>query len=297
MREFFCMVRTERPASPTRRLLQRMGGTLKDGHGMAKALPMFLAFALFMFTFTAFKGQITAMAPFAWDQPFDRLDQALHFGMRPWEWLHPVLGSSLAVFLINLNYNAWFLVMNLFLVHFALYAPAGIERTRFFLTFVALWTVGGTFFATLFSSAGPCYFDDLGFGSDAYGPLMQRLAYINHHLPIWALGTQDMLWTLKAQGSALGGVSAMPSMHNATALLFIIAIWPRGVMLRWLVGGHGLLIFAGSILLGWHYAVDAYFAFALTFACWFALRPVAQWWHARPAVAAFDDLVNSRGAT
>ncbi len=290
LRELFTMVRTERPASPTKRLVQRVGAVLKDPHRMAVGLPMFLAFALFMFVFTTFKGQITAMVPFSWDQAFDRWDQALHLGMRPWEILQPILGSGLAVFLLNMNYNSWFMVMNLFLVHFAFYALPSEERTRFFLTFFALWMAGGTLLATVFSSAGPCYFDELGLGSD-YGPLMQRLGKINEAWPIWALGTQDMLWSFKQQGSALGGVSAMPSMHNATALLFIFAVWARGGALRWLVTAHGVLIFLGSVMLGWHYAVDAYLSFALTIICWFALKPVARWWHARPAVSSFDEAI------
>lgn len=288
LREFYSMARSERPASPVRRLAQRVRAILKDANRMASGLPMFLAFVLFMYVFTAFKGQITAMAPFAWDQTFDRWDVALHFGVRPWELLKPLLASGPGVFLVNLNYNGWFMVMNLFLVHFAFYVPPGEERTRFFLTFLALWMVGGTFFATVFSSAGPTYFERLGLGSSAYGPLMGRLAEINQQWPVWALGTQDMLWAFKEQGSALGGVSAMPSMHNATALLFIFAVWTKGGWLRTLVSAHALLILLGSIILGWHYAVDAYFSFALTVIFWFALKPVARWWHGLPSVSSFD---------
>lgn len=294
LRELFSMVWSERPVSPTRRLAQKVGAVLKDPLRMASGLPMFLAFALFMFAFTTFKGQITAMVPFSWDLAFDSWDKALHFGLRPWEILQPILNSGLAVFLINLNYNLWFMVMNLFLVHFAFYVRPGQERTHFFLVFFTLWMLGGTLLATVFSSAGPCYFDELGLGSETYGPLMQRLGQINETWPIWALGTQDMLWSFKQQGSALGGVSAMPSMHNATALLFIFMAWGKGGLLRWLVTAHGVLIFLGSVLLGWHYAIDAYLSFALTIICWLALKPVAHWWHARPSVSAFDEAISMR---
>jgi hypothetical protein len=296
LRELFSMVRSERPVSPTRRLMQRVWAVLKDPHRMASGLPIFLAFALFMFVFTTFKGQITAMVPFSWDLAFDRWDRALHFGLRPWEILQPVLSSGLGVFLFNVNYNFWFIVMNLFLVHFAFYVSPGQERTHFFLVFFALWMLGGTLLATVFSSAGPCYFDELGLSSEAYGPLMQRLGEINETWPIWALGTQDMLWSFKQQGSALGGVSAMPSMHNATALLFIFVMWGTGGALRWLVTVHGVLIFLGSVLLGWHYAIDAYLSFALMIICWFALKPVARWWHLRPSVLSFDETISMQRA-
>jgi hypothetical protein len=296
LRELFSMVRSERPVNPTKRLVQRVGAVLKDPLRMGPGLPMFLAFALFMFVFTTFKGHITVMVPFSWDPALDRWDRALHFGMRPWELMRPVLDSGFAIFLINVNYNFWFIVMNLFLVHFAFYVPPGEERTHFFLIFFALWMVGGTLLATYFSSAGPCYFDKLGLGGEAYGPLMSRLGQINETWPIWALGTQDTLWYFKQQGSALGGVSAMPSLHNATALLFIFVVWGKGRVFPWLVTVHGVLIFFGSILLGWHYAVDAYLSFALTIVCWFALKPVARWWHTRPSVSSFDNAFSMRKA-
>ena len=58
--------------------------------------------------------------------------------------------------------------------------------------------------------------------------------------------------------------------------------WPlwvrRGLMV------HAALIFLGSIHLGWHYAVDGYLAFALAYAVWRAMEPVARWWE-RSAVA------------
>jgi hypothetical protein len=290
--EFFSMVRSERPVSPTKRLAQKVGAVLKDPLRMASGLPVFLAFALFMFVFTTFKGQITAMAPFSWDAAFDQWDRALHFGLRPWEILQPILSSGSAVFLFNVNYNLWFIVMNLFFVHFAFYAPLDEGRAHFFLVFFVLWMVGGTLLATVFSSAGPCYFDRLGLGSEPYGPLMRRLSEISETWPVWALGTQDMLWSFKQQGSALGGVSAMPSMHSATALLFVFVAWGKGGVLRWLVTAHGMLIFLGSVLLGWHYAVDAYLSFVLTIICWFALKPVARWWHAQPSVSSFNEAIS-----
>ena len=46
---------------------------------------------------------------------------------------------------------------------------------------------------------------------------------------------------------------------------------------------HFVLIFIGSIHLAWHYAVDAYVAWALTLVLWFATKPVAEWWDKQPA--------------
>jgi hypothetical protein len=52
-------------------------------------------------------------------------------------------------------------------------------------------------------------------------------------------------------------------------------------VIRTLTIGHMVLIFLGSIHLGWHYAIDAYLAWALTLIVWFAVKPFAVWWEGR----------------
>jgi hypothetical protein len=51
---------------------------------------------------------------------------------------------------------------------------------------------------------------------------------------------------------------------------------------------HMILIFLGSIHLGWHYAVDAYAAWAITLVLWPTAYYIAKWWEARPKVQAFN---------
>ena len=286
--EFYVMARVDKPKSPIKGLWLRMKRFFSDPYRMALGLPLFAALVVFMFAFTLAKAKITAFVPFAWDQYFDQLDRTLHFGYRPWEIFHPIFANVVGTFLLNLNYNLWFLVMNLFWVHHAFFAAPGVQRTRFFLTFMLIWIVGGSVLATFFSSAGPCYFERLGFGAEAYGPLMQHLRHVNQIAPIWALDAQDMLWNLKQQGSAFGGVSAMPSMHNATALLFVLMSWRQGGWVRNLMIAHCSLIYVGSVHLGWHYAVDAYASWALACLCWLASKPIAVWWNSRATVQTFN---------
>jgi membrane-associated phospholipid phosphatase len=67
-----------------------------------------------------------------------------------------------------------------------------------------------------------------------------------------------------------GGISAMPSMHIATATILIIAarrtIWLPVSIAFW------LMTFFGSVYLGYHYAVDAPVAAAVAALCWIAAR-------------------------
>jgi hypothetical protein len=87
---------------------------------------------------------------------------------------------------------------------------------------------------------------------------------------VWAVHTQEMLWQLYER-SAVGlgaGISAMPSMHVAAAVLFALLGWrvsrPLGIAFSVFAG----LILLGSVHLGWHYAVDGYISILATIALW-----------------------------
>ena len=282
----------EKPGRPIPALCRNVKAVLTSPAQMANGLPMVLGMVVFMYAFTMIKGNIPAVEPFSWDRTFDRWDVALHFGYRPWELLQPVLGYWPVTFIINFNYNFWFVVMNVFWVYFAFIARPGVARTRFFLAFTLTWMIGGSLLAIVFSSAGPCYFSRLALSPDPYAPLMAYLNDANAHATIWALGTQDLLWNYLLDGSALGGISAMPSMHNATTLLFVLAAgsFPRWVRIA--LWAHLVLIFLGSIHLGWHYAVDCYFGWAIAYVVWRLAGSIARWWESKPAALSFATALN-----
>jgi PAP2 superfamily len=170
-------------------------------------------------------------------------------------------------------------------LRFAFMPPPGVQRTRFFLTFMLLWMTGGGLLAVIFSSAGPCFYGagHLGLSPDPYAPLMAYLRDAGKSVPIWALDVQQGLWTLHVAKSAEASVSAMPSMHNGSALLFALASagwWP---WIRRFLWAYVAVIFMGSIHLGYHYAVDSYVAWALTLAIWRVAGPVARRWEATAA--------------
>ncbi len=111
---------------------------------------------------------------------------------------------------------------------------------------------------------------------------MTYLREVSTIYTIWAIDTQDALWNGYTNGGLLQGISAMPSMHNATTLLIVLACWHLSKFVRFLTIALAVLIFIGSIHLGWHYAVDAYLAWAITLAVWFGVKPLAVWWESRP---------------
>lgn len=272
-----CLLVT-RPQSPIRQMLAEARDALRCGWA-ERWLPMALAGSLLMMVFGDTKTDIPMLAGgFRWDEVFEKLDRTLHGGVAPWEWLHPILGYPIVTFLLNLNYSLWFTLMwGMFFFHQTMRAGT-VGRTRFLVSFVLIWTVGGTLLATLFSSAGPCYFGLVTAAPDPYQPLMAYLRDVDAVFPLMALDIQDMLWKMQAAGTDGFGISAMPSLHNAVALLMLLAAGRLAPPVRLAFALHFLLVFLGSIHLGWHYAVDAYASFALTLLIWFGLGPLADRW-------------------
>lgn len=131
-----------------------------------------------------------------------------------------------------------------------------------------LWIGAGFFVALGFSSAGPCYFSRLGLGGE-YQPLMDALAVANERYEIWALRTQDILWQgYVGATSGSVGISAFPSVHVVSAVLFALYASRRSRVVGnalWIFAG---IILTGSVVLGWHYAVDGYAGALLAVLVW-----------------------------
>ena len=290
------IIRYVKPEHPIPTLYRDMKSFIADPVRAANGLPLVLVLFPFMFFFTEIKASIPAFVPYSWDLTFDAWDRAVHFGYRPWELLQPVLGYWPITFLVNFNYNFWFFTMWIMWVFFAFTRKPDELRTRFFFTFLVSWAIGGSLLAILFSSVGPCYLGRMGISPDPYEPLMTYLRGVQQIVPVWALDVQDKLWAGHIGKGAIDGISAMPSMHNASALLFAIAAFKVNRTMGIIVAIHAFFIFLGSVHLGWHYAVDAYVGWALTIAIWLLSAPVARWWHNRAVVKSYGDLLAERGA-
>ena len=290
--QFYHIARHVKPERPIAALFNDMKEFLTSKTRIANGLPIVLIMMVFMYVFGNLKAAIPTLNPFGWDTYFVDLDQTLHFGFQPWQWMQPVLGFAPVTFLLNVNYNLWFLVTWMVWVYFAFIDKPGELRTRFFLSFFAVWIFVGSLLAIAFSSAGPCFYGRLGFTPDPYADLMTYLRGVNETYAIWAIPLQDELWLGYTDPSlVIKGISAMPSMHNGSALLFALAGYQVSRFAGHLLSAHAVLIFIGSVHLGWHYAVDSYLAWALTLVIWFAMAPVSRWWHSKAAQKDFDRML------
>jgi hypothetical protein len=285
---FYHMARYVKPKSPTRGLINEYKQFLGNPARIVQGLPALLTVSIMAFIFSDVQSNILTLQPDTWDQLFADWDKAIHFGKQPWEWLQPVIGYAPITFLINLNYNMWFFTMMMLLIFFGFAEKTSITRTRFFITFIGIWIVSGNILAVVFSSAGPCYFSRLGLSPDPYAGLMHYLRGVNETIPVWAVSLQDLLWQGHMQNLEGSVVSAMPSLHNGSALLFAIAgfhinkFWGRVLAL------HAALIYIGSIHLAWHYAIDSYLSWAVTVLIWSLSAPLASWWHSTKTQKTFE---------
>jgi hypothetical protein len=137
---------------------------------------------------------------------------------------------------------------------------------------MGVWIVIGSVLAFLLPSSGPCFFDVLAGQAPQFHGLTAALSDAQTKLgvPLNALSNQQMLLHLRGSPVLVvgGGISAMPSVHNGLAALFAIGGFQINRKLGYLLTAYAVLIWFGSIHLGWHYAVDGIVAIALTFGIW-----------------------------
>ena len=239
---------------------------------LLQALPVLLLIPIFAASFTAFKAAIPRLHPYTWDSRLSAWDIALHGGTAPWAWLQPLLGYPWMTGLLNVSYHLWFFLFYATLYWLAQDTRRPLLRMQFLLSFVLSWIILGSIAAMLFSSVGPCYYGHLH-DSDPYAPLMAYLHEANHHFPIWALSVQDTLWQdYQSRGASSElGISAMPSMHVATAVLMALLGWRVSRTAGLALSVFAMLIMLGSVHLGWHYALDGYAGAAGAALVWHAV--------------------------
>jgi hypothetical protein len=102
------------------------------------------------------------------------------------------------------------------------------------------------------SAAGPIFYRRIGLGD--------RFAELEANIPEVTQQISGYLWHFHSAGEpAVGaGISAMPSLHIATVAWIYLVFRAQGSRLAPVAAVFGLYIFALSVALGWHYAVDGF---------------------------------------
>ncbi len=244
---------------------------------LSNAVHSIICMTLFMSGFTLIKAAIPVANPFSWDKSFVALDKALHFGVHPYEALAPILNTPLATFALNVNYNIWFFVMFGFCLWHGFARQDNRLRQHYFVAFMFTWLLGTGILGTIFSSVGPGLYSRMYPQEiDTFQPLLVWLHHVNETYSIFALVAMDELWLSYSTGEGMiNGISAMPSMHVGTSVLFVLTSFAAGKRwLGWSMVVFGTAILLGSIHLGWHYAIDGYLGAVVGLVCWWGARKV-----------------------
>lgn len=211
-----------------------------------------LAMGLVWFQFlslTWMKAMIPLVTPMWADVPLANLEAAI-LGTDAWRIL-PRAGGA-----IGLLYTFWFpITCGCFAGAYFRQRP---NRDALLLSFFLTVGLLGTFGQYLLPSGGPIFFERLGYG-DRFAGL---------EVPDLANRTADYLWAAYSRNSLsfATGISAFPSIHVATTAWVAIA-FRHPLAYAWLA-----VVFFGSIMLGWHYAIDGIAGIIGAVACYALAR-------------------------
>ena len=213
---------------------------------------IFATFPLFLTMFTNLKQIIPTINPFSWDQKFMMIDFIIHGGHHPWELIQLFLGYPFVTNAIDLIYLSWFYIL-FFIVGWMGFSRRRKLRAKFFLSIMITWILLGTILGIIFSSAGPCYYKNITGDGSIYHPLMDYLKRTHEQKFLFAFKFQGDLWESYKNNyvGIFSGISAMPSIHVATTVIFSLVGWKIRPLLGFAFIFDALIIQVGSIHLGW----------------------------------------------
>ncbi len=239
----------------------------------------------FVFTYAYFwlKVSVPLVNERLWDGELWAVDRLLHFGLSPSVFLVRLVEGTALVGPLELWYAWWLPTMMFGLAFFCAFPDAGTRR-RFMLSTVLIWTLGPWIYLAV-PALGPVY---------AFHQTFEEIA---PELPN-ARSAQQMLWQnyQRVVAGRTGGlkrfnptrgIAAMPSLHVGGHWLLLLWIRRKARPLLVPAAVGTLLTFLGSIVTGWHYALDGYAGVAIaSLSYWAAWRldPAPP----EPAAAAAD---------
>jgi PAP2 superfamily len=249
----------------------RLRQTVFSWHVAHRVLPL-VSFVVFLASFVHFKMRIPDIGGFRWDDDLYALDRMIFGGMSAWEFLAPVYDMPSLVSALDKLYSLWIPGIFVFWcwVAYDKRLPMAL-RQQYLVATVATWGLGGIVLGTLMGSVGPCFYGMIHTGQpDLFAGLVQKLAAINASHTLVALPVQQQLFDayLHPGVDVVGGISAMPSMHNAQAAIFVLTALRINKWLALAMGLFGAVIVSGSVILGWHYASDSLAGLLIALVVW-----------------------------
>jgi hypothetical protein len=275
-------------------LRQVINGTWMEILLLRVPLAICLALAISYLYFT-FKVNIPKFAPLTWDHFFAGIDRALFLGHDPWVLSHQLFPGVRSTLFFDALYLIWYLILFTSILCVAILPSRHPLRLSFLLALGLNWVIGGVILAIMFPAAGPVYMERI-IGDPMFQPLMERLYQQAQESRIMALEIQEWLWdgyTLDEVDPA--GISAFPSVHLSIAATCTCLGFAVNRVLGWELVAFTVGILAGSVHLGWHYAVDDFAGILLGILFWWISARLTRWWLARTEPEpAGEEIITSR---
>lgn len=155
-------------------------------------------------------------------------------------------------------------------------------QIRGLLSYLLSWTLLGNYLAYWIASVGPCFYRPF-YGVGRFDGLMQKLHDTNQTHELFAFHAMNYLANTYKQDKVGAGISAMPSLHVGIAFLcfFAICSYTKKLSLKLVAGAYALIIWIGSVHLGWHYASDGLVSAIGVGLIWWATGKFVDWLEAR----------------
>jgi hypothetical protein len=203
--------------------------------------------------YTTIKQAIPFLNPDLFDNELLKIDQFLHFGFSPSAFISDNAHFKQFNKLLDKFYLFWFsakiLLLSYFLIHFS-----KTKKHIFLSSYLMIWIIG-VFTGAIFPSLGPFALKltnlpaaGMDFSCAAQNILLN---IYQAKLPITFSGNGNMFFGY--------GLMAFPSLHVTACILYFYFLKDENEILKYLSLVFLIIIFAGSIYSGWHYALDGYF--------------------------------------
>jgi len=246
-----------------------------------------ISIAGFFFAYSTIKTRIPVFNDYSWDIAFYKLDQILFFGNDPWKAFDFLYDYPIVIKSLDTLYSViWpILLFGSWVTCFASRRHSVHRRIQYCLAILLSWFIGGNLLAIVFASVGPVYFGEFTNLASPYIEQMQLLASIHETQTLGAFTYQEYLMDVYKSGSyGLGGISAMPSMHITTAILFIF-MFGKNIIMRSLLIAYAVIIYFTSFILAWHYAVDGLLSIPIAIGGWYLSGWILRYFASRSALS------------
>ena len=203
-----------------------------------------------------------------WDFQFWNLDIWLHAGISPSRFVMELFRGTVLVPALDTWYS-WWLTISLYSLGFFCAAGNEVLRRQFAFSQIMIWTLGVWIYIG-WPSLGPCYAY-----SEEWANLKGKMPHAENTQSAlmrnyWKVVDSWRTGRIKAPFNPSYGIAAMPSLH--VGIMWLLFLWSRKharlLALFYLLGT--VLTFLGSILTGWHYAVDGYAGILIAQLCYWA---------------------------